>query len=51
MTTSRGDLVSEYEKVAYKLSVNEVGGPVKTEYGYHLIKLMLVIKNINVDAQ
>jgi len=40
MTTNRGDLVSEYEKTAYKLAVGEIGGPVKTEYGYHLIKLI-----------
>jgi len=40
MTTQRGDLVSEYEKMAYSLSVGEIGGPIKTPYGYHLIKLI-----------
>ena len=40
MITQRGDLVAEYEKVAYGLSVGEIGGPVQTPYGYHLIKLI-----------
>jgi len=40
METSRGDLVSEYEKTAYSLLENEIGGPVKTRFGYHLIKLL-----------
>ena len=40
MTTQRGDLVAEYEKTAYGLSVGEIGGPVQTPYGYHLIKLI-----------
>ena len=40
METSRGDLVPEYEKTAYALSLNEIGGPIKTPFGYHLIKLI-----------
>ena len=40
METSRGDLVQEYEKTAYSLLVNEIGGPIKTRFGYHLIKLL-----------
>jgi len=40
METSRGDLVQEYEKTAYSLIENEIGGPVKTRFGYHLIKLL-----------
>ena len=40
METSRGDLVPEYEKTAYSLSLNEIGGPIKTPFGYHLIKLI-----------
>ena len=38
-TTNRGDLVSEYEKAAYGLKIGEMTGPIKTEFGYHLIKL------------
>ena len=40
METTRGDLVKEYEKTAYSLLENDIGGPVKTKYGYHLIKLL-----------
>ena len=40
METSRGDLVSEYEQTAYSLIENEIGGPVQTNFGYHLIKLL-----------
>jgi len=40
METNRGDLLPEYEKIAYSLSENEIGGPVKTRFGYHLIKLL-----------
>ena len=40
METTRGDLVPEYEKTAYSLLKNEIGGPIKTRFGYHLIKLL-----------
>ena len=40
METNRGDLLPEYEKTAYSLSENEIGGPIKTRFGYHLIKLL-----------
>ena len=40
MTTVRGDLVPEYEKIAYSLNKNQISDPVKTSFGYHLIKLM-----------
>ena len=36
----RGSLVKEFEEVAFSLSNNEVSGPVRTEYGYHLIQLL-----------
>ncbi|MBN1968227.1 MAG: peptidylprolyl isomerase [Candidatus Delongbacteria bacterium] len=39
-TTNRGDLVGEYEQVAYKLNIGDVSDPVKTEFGYHIIKLL-----------
>jgi peptidyl-prolyl cis-trans isomerase SurA len=37
--TSRGDLVPEYERAAYNLEKGGISGPVKTEYGYHLIRV------------
>ena len=40
MTTSRGDLVPEYEKIAYSLEKNEISSPTKSSFGYHLIKLL-----------
>ena len=34
------DISPEFYKTAAQLKVNEVGGPVKTDWGYHLIKVV-----------
>ena len=37
--TSRGDLVTEYEVAAYNLEEGSISDPIKTTFGYHLIRL------------
>ena len=34
----RGKMVKPFEAVAFKLAVGEISEPIKTEYGYHIIK-------------
>lgn len=35
----RGQMVKEFENAAFKAEVDKVTGPVKTQFGYHLIKV------------
>lgn len=35
---SRGDMVKPFERKAFEMDVGEVSEPVKTEFGWHLIK-------------
>jgi len=34
----RGRMVPAFEEAAFGLKVNEVSGPVRTQFGYHLIQ-------------
>lgn len=35
-----GQMVSAFDKVVFKMPILEVHGPVKTKFGYHLIKTL-----------
>lgn len=37
---TRGEMLAAFEDVAFSLDAGEVGGPVQTGYGFHLIKVM-----------
>lgn len=43
--SAKGVYVEAFENALYSLQLNQVSAPVKTEFGYHLIKLMAMDKN------
>jgi len=36
---SKGKMVEEFEKVAFSMKVGDISDPVKSDYGYHIIKV------------
>jgi len=36
---SKGQMVPEFEQAAFALSPGQIAGPIKTQYGYHVIKV------------
>ena len=36
---TRGQMVPEFDNACFNMNVGEIAGPVKTQFGYHLIKL------------
>src|SRR5262249_52494707 len=37
---SRGEMMAPFEDLAFGLKSGEVGGPVRTAYGYHVVKVL-----------
>ena len=37
-TFTRGKMVKEFEKTAFELEKGQTSAPVKTQFGYHIIK-------------
>lgn len=41
---TKGQMVSEFENAVFSMGVGEISDPIKTEYGYHIIKVENIIE-------
>jgi peptidyl-prolyl cis-trans isomerase SurA len=48
---SRGRMVKEFDEVAFKLNVNEVSAPVKSPFGFHLIKVTSIEPSPSLEME
>ena len=44
LTVSKGQTVPEFDKLAFELKTGELGQPVKTQYGWHIIEALSAVK-------
>jgi parvulin-like peptidyl-prolyl isomerase len=49
LTIQKGQTVAPFDKVAFALKTNTVSTPVKTQYGYHIIKPVSAVKAASVQ--
>lgn len=50
-TFGKGQMVKEFEEAAFAAEVDDVVGPVKTQFGYHLIKVYSKIKGDEIQFE
>ncbi|MBP7783695.1 MAG: peptidylprolyl isomerase [Aliarcobacter sp.] len=39
-TFQKGDMVKEFDNVIFSQDLNKIHGPIKTQFGFHLIEIM-----------